>query len=89
MQYDTYLEDAAGHPLASYGPRKLNGNVAEECPPEAAEFWGVYRHVPQQGHAGETVYHAECVGDAHDKDSAHIFADMVAREETIRAQLQR
>lgn len=79
MQFDTYIRDSKGHPLASFGPRIDTGGTVEESHPDTAGFWGVYSH--------DSEGHAEIVGDALDRDSAAAFARNVALLAGIKALL--
>lgn len=81
MQYDKFINDPAGNPLASYGPRTTviapgtRFTSVEECEPDEAGFWGVYRH--------DAEGLADCIGDALDEDSARAFAEAVAYRENL------
>lgn len=87
MIHDKYIRDTSGNKLASYGPRHLAVDLhdpdglatIEEAAPEAAAFWGVYRH--------NTEGLAQCIGDACDEGTARAFATLVAQVETIKRML--
>jgi hypothetical protein len=73
---DTFILDADGAKLASYGPRVLDGSGGTQCVIPAIkvvpQFWGIYRH-DEEGFA-------DCVGDAVDRKSAASLAALVAKD---------
>lgn len=77
---DTPVFDASEKLVVSYGPRRMidNGStvtVAET--PEQAEFYGVYRHDPNNGEA-------TCMFDVCTREDAVVAAALLVKYETIR-----
>lgn len=72
---DTFIVDAAGNKLTSFGPRVLDRKGGTSCVIPAIgvpmQFWGVYEH--------DAKGYASCIGDAVDRHSAMAFAEAISK----------